>query len=65
MARELPMSGPVWRVYEGEEMTCSECLRESARALVEGEIHEGEHQPKRYLCEDCYPQQVRVSTGAR
>jgi transposase-like protein len=59
------MSGPVWRVYEGDEMTCNECLRETTHTMVEGEIHDGEHRPQRYLCEDCYPNQVSVMTRAK
>jgi hypothetical protein len=65
MAWEMPMSGPVWRVYEDDKMICNECLQETTRTLVEGEIQDGEHQPRRYLCEDCYPKQVSVMIGAK
>jgi len=56
------MSGPVWRVYEGDKVVCNECLRESTRAFVEGEVADGEFRSGRYLCEECYPEQVRLIT---
>ena len=54
------MSGPVWRVHEGDTVVCHECLRESTRAFAEGEVADGEFQSERFLCEDCYPRQVSI-----
>ena len=56
----MPMSGPVWRVHDGETVACNECLKEVPQAYVEGEIAEGEYHPRRYLCPDCYPEQISV-----
>lgn len=53
--KEQLMSGPVWRVHEGDKVVCNECLRESNRAFAEGEVIAGEFQSERFLCEDCYP----------
>ncbi len=54
------MSGPVWRVHDGERVACTECLRETSRAYVEGEIVDGEYHKHRFLCEGCYPEHIKV-----
>ena len=48
------MSGPVWRRGTQGPYTCDECLRETPKAMLQGEVRESRFIPHRTLCDDCY-----------
>lgn len=59
------MSGPVWRLFEGETISCSQCLIESTRVFAEGQVRDGEFYPEHYLCQRCYPKQIQLVARSR
>jgi len=54
------MSGPVWRLESGNELTCDECLRTNDRVLAEGRVVEAEFLVNRRMCEACYERNIAL-----
>ena len=54
------MSGPVWRLESGKDITCDECLGGSDRVYVLGQVVDAEFLSDRRLCEPCYTRNISL-----
>jgi hypothetical protein len=54
------MSGPVWRLESGKDISCDECLSASERVYVLGQVVDAEFLSDRRLCEPCYTRNISL-----